>query len=35
MTNYEYYKEQIERFARMGQKVAVKKTRMKSFLALI
>lgn len=25
MTNYEYYKEQIERFARMGQKVAVKK----------
>lgn len=25
MTNYEHYKEQIERFARMGQKVAVKK----------
>lgn len=25
MTNYEYYKEQIERFARMGQKVAIKK----------
>lgn len=25
MTNYEHYKEQIERFARMGQKVAIKK----------
>lgn len=25
MTNYEKYREQIERFARMGQKVAVKK----------
>ena len=25
MTNYEHYREQIERFARMGQKVAVKK----------
>lgn len=25
MTNYEYYKEQIEKIARMGQKVAIKK----------
>lgn len=25
MTNYEHYKEQIERFARMGQKVAINK----------
>lgn len=25
MTNYEHYREQIERFARMGQKVAIKK----------
>lgn len=25
MTNYEYYKKQIEKFTRMGQKVAVKK----------